>query len=240
MIAVTIGCGARYGPLAELTARRLRAMTGLETRILGAEAMRRWGVSKPHFLKMRLFREFPDADTILYFDADLICLRRWDPTVFAGREEVACVRDLSDSGMIQNDAGLSGVPVREYFNSGFFIVSRKYHAGWLERSYLEIGDARTIFHDQGYLNRTRWRFSIPALFLSKAWNYLDFDHCSPVEKIVAGHSHAVTSMPPEVLEPYLDGLYARAGDRKRRIRSHSPTAPRAVRAGLRKKYHPFA
>ena len=213
MIAVTIGCGERYGPLAELTASRVRAMTGLETRILGIDAMRRWNVPKPHYLKMRLFREFPEADSILYFDADLIYLRRWDPRVFEGRKEIACVGDLPNSGLILQDADVTGVPIREYFNSGFFIVNREYHAEWLERSYLEIGAIRTGFHDQGYLNRKRWGMGIPALFLSKAWNYLEFDERSPVDEIVAGHSHAVTKMPRDVLEAYLEKLYVRAGDR---------------------------
>ena len=87
MLAVTIGVGGKWTKLAELAAESVRAQTGLPTRILGDAEMQRSGLATPHFLKFRLFDACPDADDLLYFDADTIFLQRWDPRVFAGRGE---------------------------------------------------------------------------------------------------------------------------------------------------------
>jgi hypothetical protein len=85
IIAITIDVGRVWERLAELAAESVRLRTGLETRVLGEEAMARYGFSQPHWLKFRLFEEFPDVETILYFDADTIFLAEWDPRVLAGR-----------------------------------------------------------------------------------------------------------------------------------------------------------
>lgn len=130
-LAVTIGVGPVWRVMAELAAESVRRRTGLETRILGEEAMARCRMSSPHFLKMRLFEEFPEAEHILYFDADMIFLQQWDPRVFAGRGEFICVRDRADDGNVQGEAQLAELPEDMYFNSGLFLANRTHHAAML-------------------------------------------------------------------------------------------------------------
>src|SRR5207253_2006653 len=111
-----------------LAAESVRRRTGLETRILGDEAFARHGVKVPHLLKFKLFDEFPDAETILFFDADTIFLQEWNPRIYAGREELVAVGDRWDHGVVRKEARMIGLDPREYFNSGFFIINRRHHA----------------------------------------------------------------------------------------------------------------
>ena len=128
MLAVTIGVGKKWRKLAALAAESVRAQTGLETRILGDDTLARFRLTDPQHLKFRLFDACPDADDLLYFDADTIFLQRWDPRVFAGRGEFICVRDREDEENIRREAQLAALPASMYFNSGFFIAHRAHHA----------------------------------------------------------------------------------------------------------------
>ncbi len=213
MIAVTIGCGRRYSILADFAAARVRAMTGLETHIIGDDSLRRWGLSKPHQLKLRLFHEFPEAESILYFDADLLFLQRWNPNVFANSPEIICVSDLWNASWIRADAGRLGVPVRNYFNSGFFIVSARHHASWLEGSYQQLGMLFTPFYDQSYLNHTRWHWGLPARFLPKHWNFIGYENHPRPEEIVIAHLQHVKRLDLAKLPSYLESLVAPGEDR---------------------------
>src|SRR5205085_829647 len=93
MIAVTIGIGPVYAEMAERAAERVRAHTGLPTYVLGqaeferwipARHIAQWGPLACMALKFHLFDIFPETDDVLYFDADLVFLRPWDPRAFAG------------------------------------------------------------------------------------------------------------------------------------------------------------
>jgi hypothetical protein len=46
----------------------------------------------PALSELRLFDEYPEAENILFFDADTIFLQEWNPRVYADRREVVCVR----------------------------------------------------------------------------------------------------------------------------------------------------
>ena len=145
-LAVTIGVGPVWRRMAELAAESVRRRTGLETRVLGEEAMAQSHVSSPHFLKLRLFELFPEAEHILYFDADTIFLQQWDPRVFAGRGEFICVRDRADEENVRREAQLASLPSNMYFNSGFFIANRTHHAAMLHKAEHDILELATVFH----------------------------------------------------------------------------------------------
>jgi NAD(P)-dependent dehydrogenase (short-subunit alcohol dehydrogenase family) len=82
MIAVTIGIG-RYAELARLAAATFSRKTGLECRVLGAAHLRASGLRSAYALKFRLF-DLVDAEDLFYFDADMVCLRAWQPEALAG------------------------------------------------------------------------------------------------------------------------------------------------------------
>ena len=204
MIAVTIGVGATFGHLAELSAESCREQTGLPTFIMDDDAQRRHGVAEPHHLKFRLFEEFPDAETILYFDADTIFFRHFDAMVWRDRAEFIGTRDLWDKPWIIEDARRLGIAPEEYFNSGFFIVNRAHHATLLTLAESLIGQMPTGFHDQTFLNAARARLGVPALYLSSEVNRLRIEQASDLEEVVVGHFRWIDSKPLEMLRPYFE------------------------------------
>ncbi len=202
MIAVTIGVGERYELLAKLAAESCRRRTGLETRILDAEAVRRYGVAHPHHLKFKMFDAFPDAETILYFDADTIFLKPHNFREFENLPELVCVGDLADKGWVIQDARRVGIPPTEYFNSGFFILNRTHHRQMLAKAEALLATLKSPFKDQTQLNAARVQLSNPARRLPKEFNWLDFHHLvkpAQTKNIVIGHMHGIASRPAEQL-----------------------------------------
>jgi len=76
MIGVTIGVGEQWAALAENSARAMHAMTGLRCKVIRADD---FGCCHPSWLKCHVHRLFPREDAFLVFDADLLCIREWDP-----------------------------------------------------------------------------------------------------------------------------------------------------------------
>ena len=120
-------------------------------------------------LKLWVF-ELLAAENILYFDADLVFLRKWNPLIFAGVAEFVCVRDHWYRTNIQADARLFGVPADEYFNSGFFIANRTHHGQMMQFARQCLYEAPTLLPDQGPMNAARSRLKIPLHFLSRRFN----------------------------------------------------------------------
>ena len=203
MIAVTIGIGEKWELLARLAAESCRESTGLETFILGEEAMRRYGYTTPHHLKYKLFHEFPDADSILYFDADTIFLQPFEARAFIDRPVFPCVRDLYESeAVVREEAGSLRLPPENYFNSGFFIVQRAFHATFLEKAQWLTGRQASMFKDQTFLNGARHMLGTPILYLPREYNMLGFDRARDTSRVVIGHFHLIDQRPIGEIEDY--------------------------------------
>lgn len=203
MIAVTIGVGRKWKILAELAAKSCRENTGLETYILDEDAMVRYGFSTPHHLKYKLFHEFPDADSILYFDADVVFLQSFPAHAFLGRKEFVCVRDRYESSeSVNHEARMLGLRPEEYFNSGFFIVHRAVHEIFLEKAQWLTGRRPSRFKDQSYLNGARHMLGSPILYLPRKYNMLAFDLAADTSQIVIGHFHKIDERPIGKIRKY--------------------------------------
>lgn len=204
MIAVTIGVGEKYGLLAALAADSCRKRTGLEVHILGPEAVQHHGLQKPHHLKFRLFKEFPEAETILYFDADTIFLKDFDPRAYANLPEFVCAHDLWDRGWVIQDARRVGIPPTDYFNSGFFILNRTHHQKMLETAECLLKTIKSPFKDQTVLNAARVQLAVPVRWLGKEFNYLSFQDSKEPERVVVGHMHGMANRPAESIRRFYD------------------------------------
>lgn len=202
MMAVTIGIGPRWRALAELAAETVREQTGLPTRILGEEDLRNASVEKPHHLKFRLFDLLPEADALLYFDADTIFLRPWDPRALLDGSYWIAVADRASHESVTQDAEQIGMPVGEYFNSGLFIANREHHAALLHKALYYEGHFRSIFHDQTALNAARHRARIPLRLLPREYNWLDFDRAPGQPEPIVGHFWKIDQMPADEAEGY--------------------------------------
>ena len=202
MLGVTIGVGEKFERMAALAAREFTRRTGARAVVLGEREMAELRLAKPHLLKFELFRLFPEAEAITYFDADVVFLEDFDPLALAGDDGFAAVRDLFHQSGIITDAARAGIRPQNYFNSGFFIITRErekiLHAA--KRLRQEIGSP---FVDQGALNAAADRLGIAVSYLPGRFNsHVDRKHTRSLEGIVGAHLHWIKGEPVEQIERF--------------------------------------
>jgi len=176
MIAVTIGVGEYYARLALHAARAVQRMTGLETVVLDDTHFAASGLPYCHHLKLRLF-DLVDDDSVMYFDADMVCLNPWDPKRFEDREALVAVSESARPLHIHTSRDWE-IPVREYFNAGLMILNRYCHQEWLrETERFILTDTRFAQYDpydQAALNITRHRLGLKLDLLDRRYNWIGF------------------------------------------------------------------
>src|SRR5207302_11044693 len=176
MVGVTIGVGTYYGQLAELAAKAMQEMTGVKTVVLDDEHFTQSGLPAPHHLKLRMF-DLVDTDSIVYFDADMACLKPWKPQRFANSEAVVAVAE-SARPLHVHTAQDWEIPVEQYFNAGLMILNRRHHQGWLrETERFVLTDTKFKEYDpldQAALNITRYRLGVKLELLDRRYNWVGF------------------------------------------------------------------
>ena len=176
LMAVTIGIGDEHARLAQIAAERMRRQTGLEVRVLGADDLVATGLSHPYDLKFRLFDRV-NAENLLYFDADIFCLRRWNPREYCGRPEWVAVRGWWFDPWVQRVGAAYGFG-EDLFNAGLFLCNRTHHAGLLRLAEaLQTDDDR--FHgltnpDEIALNAARAVLQTPLQWLDRRYNWIQY------------------------------------------------------------------
>ncbi len=186
MIAVTIGTG-RYTQLAQHAARAVQEMTGLETRVLTDEHFAASGLPTPHFLKLRLF-ELTDAESVLFFDADIVCLKPWRPQEFANRDAIVAVADLLS--IARGECRKWNIPIGEYINTGMMILNRASHQEWLrETEHFVKTHPPANLYDQTPLNIVRHQLGLRLELLDRRYNWLSFGYGSLCYKVPAFMAH---------------------------------------------------
>jgi hypothetical protein len=175
VIAVTIGTG-RYAQLAQHAARAVQEMTGLQTVILNEEHFAASGLPTPHFLKLRLF-ELTDAESVLFFDADIICLKPWRPHEFASQDAIVAVADLLS--IARGECRKWSIPLGEYINTGMMILNRASHQEWLrETEHFVKTHPPANLYDQTPLNIVRHQLGLRLELLDRRYNWLSFGYGS--------------------------------------------------------------
>lgn len=169
-LGITIGVG-RFGPLASLAAQRFTHYTGLPAIVLNERELQRCCVDSPHQLKFRLF-DLVDADNVVYFDADAVTIRRWDPSRFAGAPHITAVRDFWFSDPIRRESRDFAISNVDYFNSGMFIANRRYHRDWLRLAQQISQTQESRFKDQTYLNAAAQRGGFSVRFVDRRYNWI--------------------------------------------------------------------
>src|SRR5436190_23940327 len=86
MVGITIGVGEYYSRLARHAAQAMEEKIGVRVAILTDEHFASSGLPAPHHLKLRMF-DFVNHESVLYFDADMVCLSSWKPAYCARRSE---------------------------------------------------------------------------------------------------------------------------------------------------------
>lgn len=130
MIAVTIGVGEGWKELAERSALQMAAMTGLETRVIDVDD---YGCAHPSWLKCHVHRIFPEEDSFLVFDADVLAIRGWDPEEMfeVMRRPFMAVPEPNANPTLMAECrkwAIGGPDV--YVNGGFLIYGREHGYIW--------------------------------------------------------------------------------------------------------------
>jgi hypothetical protein len=176
MQGVTIGVGEYYGQLARLAAQAMQEKTGIKTMILNDEHFASSGLPAPHHLKLRMF-DLVDDESIVYFDADMACLRPWKPEHFGNTDAVVAVAETARPLHIHT-AQDWGIPVEEYFNAGLMILNRRHHQDWLrETERFVLTDTKFKEYDpldQAALNITRHRMGVKLQLLDRRYNWIGY------------------------------------------------------------------
>jgi hypothetical protein len=210
MVGVTIGLRAFRGR-AEFAARQFQWATGLDAVIVEDEDLpsivdlivRHCPASLPfaHFpyaTKLFLF-DMIDCERIVYFDADLLYVNRWDPTAL-DPEALHIVRDRWWNDGVQGDCRNWGLPFGHYFNAGFFILNRRLHLPLLRAAARSWGCHPSPLFDQSFLNGEAFRQKVSLNWMHRDYNLVGGD-CTveagrfPIMGLHVGGGFAETAFP---------------------------------------------
>lgn len=93
IIGVTVGVGLLHAKLAKLAATCFTTHTGLPVAVLGPDELAHSGLVHPAALRLRAF-DYVDADVVVYFDSDWLCLNPWSPALYARNRAFIACRDF--------------------------------------------------------------------------------------------------------------------------------------------------
>jgi len=154
MIGLTIGTGDWKG-VAERSAAQMQKMTGIECHVISKVDK---DLVHPSWHKLNLLRDYA-GESLLIFDADIWCQKRWNPASFLSRG-IAMAPEPQNAS-IAKETALYGLPAGKYYNAGLLIVDGRsrqvfheakklhpYYGTWLEQTALnrvimELGAAIT-------------------------------------------------------------------------------------------------
>jgi hypothetical protein len=129
MIGVCIGVGPGWKEAAQLTAARMATTTGLRCVVLDKCDP---PVCHPSWLKCHVTSIYPDEDSFLVFDADILPLKPWNPELLfegLGRPFCACP-DRNSPGTLRECQNF-GLPWPDwYINGGMLIFGREHQRVW--------------------------------------------------------------------------------------------------------------
>ncbi|HEY0981126.1 class I SAM-dependent methyltransferase [Schlesneria sp.] len=175
-IAATIAVGSEYRRLAEISVDRMREATGREVVVLGEEELANSGLRNASQLKFRLF-DLVDAENVLYFDADVFALARWDLQPLCDTRKFYAMRAFWFDEHCQKLGSIYGFDDRVVC-SGLFVANRTHHAAAF-RLAEKLQPPDDQFH--GFRNLEEIAISIalntlsvPIHFLPRRFNWVQY------------------------------------------------------------------
>ena len=157
MIAVTIGVGPEFEKFAAWSAAKVEKHLGLKTYVLGEQYIKYANspgadsdmAQKSSCLKFLLFKIFPNADRIMFFDADWRPVRDFNIYDYVPNEDALYFCKDDDPEKLGERYGLDK---DRYFNAGWFVASRK-HAHLFEECHNRFDEFETVWFDQCIMNQ---------------------------------------------------------------------------------------
>lgn len=143
-----------YSRLAKWSCGFVERNLGLETRIIGEEYVH-LGVGRfpPTTLKLDVFNIFPDVDRVVFFDADWRPVRKFNVFDYCpDPEQLYFTLDRQPLSGVLALEDRYGLPRNRYFNTGFFVASRKHHE-LFQRAKRNYNNYHEEFWDQCVMNQ---------------------------------------------------------------------------------------
>ncbi len=179
MIGVTIGIGVGWFECAHAAARRMEDKTGLPCTVIEREPLVGEDVH-PSWFKHVIHAMFKNCNSFLYFDADMLAMKPWNPEAIFdlnGRRLCAVLdNDPAMASQVRQEEKELGIARGTYLNAGLFIFGRE-HAPLFEATWAK----RPAYHrwiDQGAFNKSIHELRVPVALLNKEFNDMRPADCS--------------------------------------------------------------
>lgn len=153
MKAFTIATGA-YAELAAITVPAFEWATGLAVTVI-ADTDDSFGAEAPYARKLTL----PDDEQLIYFDADLLFLRKWDVPEVPLEEFAGVLAQRYERNLRATLARYGGDP-RKFFNTGLFIASVAHREAFAQASEW-LREGVSSLHEESVLNCALQRHEVP-------------------------------------------------------------------------------
>jgi hypothetical protein len=129
MIGVTIGTGEPWKAVAEVAAKRMTQMTGLECVVIDERFK---PVCHPSWLKCHVIDHFKEQDSFLLFDADIIAIKKWNPQqLFESLGRPFCAVPDMRSDIVFEECNQLGIAFPDcYVNGGLTMFGREHKVIW--------------------------------------------------------------------------------------------------------------
>lgn len=178
MIGLTIGTGD-WRAVAERSAAQMQAMTGIECHVVDKVDSRLVHAS---WHKLNLLRDYP-GQTLLIFDADIWCQKRWRPHDWLSRG-LAMAPEVVNAP-IEKESALYGLSASHYYNAGLLICDNRCRE--LFHDAMKLHPRYGTWLEQTALNRAIIDLKQPITELPQTYNHLvSID--LPADKLKALHS----------------------------------------------------
>ena len=166
MTGITIGTG-NWKNLAEYSADRMSEMTDADVMVLGDDEANRHKVPHPAWLKCYI-NHYTNDHEVIVFDADLFCMREWNPCLFTDKCDMAVVKD-EDSQPVYQECQLYDIGFGNYFNSGMMLFGDGVHVITGAINYLP---SYGRWNEQTAINKVIWDRRMCPMYLPRAYNRL--------------------------------------------------------------------
>lgn len=203
MIGVVIGIGDKWRSIARASADRMSRMTGLRCEVFDHPYI---PTIHPSWQKAFIIQRYAKEDSFLCFDADIICLRQWDPErLFNDLGRAFCAVPDDHSEQVFKECEFLNISFPGiYVNAGLMMFGREHDYVW-DRVWTKHPHCGAWL-EQGALNLALLNMQVEICRLPRKFNVLAHQgQMAPHESTISIHKngwinlHACSCKTPEQL-----------------------------------------
>ena len=205
MQAITIGTG-KWAKLAQYSAARMAEMTGLDVMVLGDKEVGPLNLSHPSWAKCWLEQFNPTDKDLFIADADVWCMKEWNPVTALADYPLVVVKDES-SDQVRAECRLYGLDPEKYFNTGLMLVHAFSALYGAQRYHPRFGR----WAEQTAINKAVQDWKIEPTYLPHAYNRLlwpgkDDYGTDALKALGAVNLHFASMHDPDLILSYMKKL----------------------------------